>query len=79
MVFVLVAQKADGRDDGGSTAAPGLLELPALGGFDELVNGELALLDLVAPVLQDLDAALASDAGQDRSAGNIRRDDLACR
>src|SRR5699024_2515238 len=68
VVLVLVAEQADGGDNGGGAAAPGLLEPAALGGVDELVDGDLALLDVVAPVLEHLDAALARDAGQDGAA-----------
>ena len=74
---ILVREHAHGRDDGGRAAAPGLLERAALGGLYELVYGDVALLDLIAPVLEHLDAALARDAGQDGAAGDVRRYDLA--
>ena len=74
VILALVAQLADRRDDGGGAGAPGLLERAVLGGLSELVDGELALLDLVAPVSEQFDAGLSRDAGQD-TAGELRRDD----
>ena len=63
-VLALPDQFLDGGDDGGGAGAKDFLQLAFPGGGHDVGDGQLALDDLVAPVLQQLDAAAAGDAGQ---------------
>ena len=67
VVGALVVQAADRGDDGGGAGGKDLLQGAVLGGGDDLVDGELALGDLDAPFLQELNDGVAGDAGQDRA------------
>jgi hypothetical protein len=63
-LLALPVQLLDGGDDGGRAGAEDLLQLALAGGLHDVGDGQLALDDLIAPVLQQLDAAAAGDAGQ---------------
>ena len=67
-VLALIAQVADGGDDAGGTGGPGLLERAVLAGSLDVIDGELALGYLVAPLLQQSDGAVTGDAGEDGAA-----------
>ena len=63
-LLIALGQLADGRDHCGGSGAPGLLQSTVLGSLEKLLGGDTALLHLIAPVLQQLDAGAAGDAGQ---------------
>ena len=75
-LLVAHGQLADGGDNGGGAGAPGLFQGAVLGGLEELLGGDAALLHLVAPVLQQLDAGTAGDAVQ-HGAVQVGGEDLA--
>ena len=51
-LLIALGQLADGRDDGGGAGAPGLFQSAVLGGLEELLGGDAALLNLITPILQ---------------------------
>lgn len=58
-------QPADRRDDRRGAAGEDLLQAAVLRRGDDLVDRELPLRDLHAPLFQQLDDGIARDAGQD--------------
>ncbi len=72
MLFALVAQLANGRNDRCGACAPGLLQLAVAGGFHELVDGHVAFLHLIAPVLQQVNDGVAGDTRQHRTVCRCR-------
>ena len=74
-LFALIAQKSDGGDDGGGAGGEDLTEGARFGGGVDLVDGELALRDLIAPVPEEGDDGVARDAGEN-GAGEGGGDDL---
>ena len=75
-LLIASGQLADGGDDGGGAGAPALFQSAVLGGLKQLLGGDAALLHLVAPVAQKLDAGTAGDAGQN-GAVQVGGEDLA--
>ena len=68
-MLTLPDQLLDRGDDCGGTSAEDLLQLTLAGGLHDVRNGQLALDDIIAPILQQLDAAAAGNAGQNGADG----------
>ena len=74
IVLVLIADEADGRNDGRRTRAERLVKRTVLGRLHHFVDGDAALADGIALVAQHLQAALPRDAGQDGADERGRHD-----
>ena len=63
--LAFVGQFTDGADDGGGADAHGLLQRSIGGGLKQLVDGDEPFLYGHTPILKQLEAGAAGDAGED--------------
>ena len=80
--IILVAQLADRRNNGSGTGAEAFFQSAVALSFQQFIGRNLPLLNLITPVLAELDGGVAGDAGQngtvqsrcDHLAGDLEED-----
>src|SRR5699024_9564640 len=64
-LLAVPAQRAHRGNHGGGAGAEGLVEAAGVGGVEDLLNVDTALLGLIAEVFGQLEDGIAGDAGED--------------